>query len=465
MDWSRYLYYYRVSSQMQATDGHAMERYRERAIALGIPEPNLYSDIESGRSETRKGLQAVCDRLENERQLLGLVVPEHSRLHRNEKVWLRVKDILVRHRLDYIDLMKGLEPIDLTSVDGEFGVGLEALMAQRQSRMIQARVLAGHENRRAKERGQIPPFGYVRLESGVFVPRIEEYREGLSWWQAARTMVEWLLDGANYTACCRRGLEAWGQRTHHRDRPTTVRGFTNWITNPILQGHMAYFRGGRGGKEQIVRNTHEPLIQESEWAQISSRLAFAPAPRGEQHRLAKLLFCAECGHSLARKNTPRNGKNREFLYCDHARDRAGRPATCSQKKWIKYDDIEDRVIAELVKHGKEAAMLINQVTPETPERSQIAVLQTEIDQLEALNISGRDSLVAEKKRQIAALLNNENSDRPVVNLEVLAEHQAAASDPLFWEVAALGDRAILYRSLISRIEILEGAITSASFNF
>jgi site-specific DNA recombinase len=466
MDWSKYLYYYRVSTNVQSEDGHALERYRDKAIALGIPEENLYFDVESGRSATRKGLKTLCDRLVSERKLRGLVVPEHSRLHRNEKVWLTIKELLIEHGLDYIDLAKGPDPIDLTSVEGEFGAGLDALLAQRYSRLIQTRVLEGHRNRRQKNRGQIPPFGYARSHTGQFMPRVEEYRPGISWWEAARSYVDWLIEGANYHEICRKGAARWGPRTEHRDRPITPSGLRSWITHPSLRGHLVYFRGNRGGLEQIARDVHEPLILDSEWAGIKQRLNNPATPKGPAHRLAKILRCSECQNLMVRRNTPRDGIDREWLACFHSREQAGKPATCSQAKWLNYTGVEAQIIEALVKESKEIAIRLSEPDdPEDPNAIAIAQLRNEIDQLISLKISGVESVIEDKKRAIAALKESTGSDRPLMDEKDLSERQAAASDPMFWEIATMGDRASMYRALLETVWVGAHGVVNIDFAF
>jgi DNA invertase Pin-like site-specific DNA recombinase len=466
MDWSRYLYYYRVSTNTQSEDGHALERYRDRAIALGIPEGNLYFDVESGRSAERKGLKDLCDRLATERKLRGLVVPEHSRLHRNEKVWLTVKELLIEHGLDYIDLAKGQDPIDLTSVEGEFGAGLDALLAQRYSRLVQTRSRDGHRNRRQKGRGQIPPFGYTRSHYGQFIPRVEEYRPGISWWQAARSHVEWMLKGKNYHEICRKSAAEWGPRTEHRDRPITPSGFRNWITHPALRGHMVYFRGNRGGQEQIAYNTHEALILPTEWHQIQPRLNNPATPKGEPHRLAKIVRCCECKNLMVRRNTPRAGEAREWLHCPHSREQAGKPPTCTQKKWLNYNLVEAKVIEALTTEAQKIAEILSEPdSPSDPNAIAITQLRNEIDQLTALKISGTESLIEEKKRAIAALKESTSSDRPLIDSEDLLERQAAASDPLFWGIATMSDRAAMYRALIDTVWVGATGVESIDFAF
>ena len=455
-----WLYYYRVSSAEQGEAGHALERYREQAIEIGIPEANLYYDIESGASETRPGLLKMCDRLQSGRNLSGLIVPYHSRLHRDQTIWARIKKILIDNQLDFIDLRRGITPIDLTSPEGEFDVELEAILAQRFRRRIQDDSIKGHRNRRKQLRSMFAPFGYVvDRESRKPIPNLKQYREGCTFWDVANQLISWFLaDGYSMSRVVKLGLVTWGECNLHRSRPSTQASFRGWLQNPVLRGCFY-----NSITEEITIENHQPLITHAQYAEISHRFKYPATPQSKPHRLARLVFCSDCG-SIMRRLTSHKGRY-EYLFCQGAKPYPGKIKICDRNKMLQYADVERNVIQALTTQAEQIGEQAAEPELDDETSPEVSKLMDEIKRLEALNDPDLDGAIDAKRGRLNKMLAEENKAAPAVDEHILKQYQAEAAEVGFWLIATEEERALLYRQLLERVDVSADGSVTVSFLF
>jgi len=73
-------------------------------------------------------------------------------------------------------------------------------------------------------------------------------------------------------------------------------GLSNWLTNPVLQGHVAYLR--KSNSPIIQYDRHQPLITSAEAQEIESILQLNRSHRGYsgkmKYPLSGLVVCGEC---------------------------------------------------------------------------------------------------------------------------------------------------------------------------
>lgn len=91
---------------------------------------------------------------------------------------------------------------------------------------------------------------------------------------------------------------------------TTAR---RWLANPVYRGDLRYQR--EDGKDEIIQNTHAPLISREEAAQIDRRLGrnkhLPPRTASAPRSLAGLVTCAVCqGRFRVTSARPYKGKKR-----------------------------------------------------------------------------------------------------------------------------------------------------------
>ena len=452
-DYSRWLYYYRVSSEGQSEGGHSLERYREQGLGLGVPERNIYFDVASGADPSRAGFREVCRRLESE-DLDGLITPYHSRLHRDESIWVQIKAILQVKNLGFIDLGRGTHSIDLSSPEGEFGAGLDALLAQRQRREIQRHSLQGHRNRRLKTRFAIAPFGYRVNNKRALEPNTDLYRPGVTFWEAAQQIIQWFLDeDLNLSQVCNRQVKEWGDRSLHRDRPGTPRSLKEWLSNPGLRG---YFRNSL--TDELTEMGHPRLLSDSQYERALQKFSGPKAPRGKPHPLSGLLRCTECGSRMANKKS--HGGRYSYLYCIGARPNAGNLKICQADGYHPYAQMEAKVVRLLTQNaeviGQKAAEPIDEINPEVEELTQ------QIVKLEALNDPDLQDAIDTKRSRLNAMQQGAGAR---YDPETAKYYAQLASDTEFWEAAIPEERGVLYRELIEAGFVSPDGELSIDFSF
>lgn len=460
--------YWRVSTRGQEDGPHAPEAYQRMLREFGVLPQNIYHDIESGGSATRPGLLAVKARLLTG-EISALVVPEHTRLHRSVRIWAEISQILNDKDIKFYDLSAGSMPVDISSSSGKFSSNVKAAAAQMYRDDATDRNLRTHQEIRNKGRSQRAPFGY-RLQDGLLVPNeASYYGSDLSSWQVARWLIEKFIELGNAAQVCNLGVEKFGlHKEIMRSHPRSSKGFKDWLLNPVLRGHTAYFAWKKPWhtnkpehrqwhKPQIIHGTHEPLLSDDEFRVIQGIYKYPSRPRGPSHRLAGLLKCSECGSSLVRRASwyRRNGKRQnimyEYLKCSGAYPAPGSPKMCIEKATHRYQDIEAQVIEALTTRVDTLSRAAVEPDEPTTHSAAIAQLASEIATLEALRNPRLESTIEGIKREIAALQES-NGDIPNIDLALMAEYQEAMLDPEFWE-GELADRAIAYRTFLSEVVV------------
>lgn len=480
---STIFFYYRVSSPEQASEGkHVLERYRAMAIGYGVPAGNIYFDVESGGKSDRLGFMNLCARLKAE-PATQLVTPYHSRLHRSLEIWIVLRTILRTRRIELIDLSKGLAPVDLSSPDGVFMSTLDAAMAEKQRLEIQQTSLAGHAFRRAQGRANKAPFGY-HLLNGKISPNHHKYGEyELSYWQAAQRIIEIYFEHENLRRTVILLSELWPKCTGRFDHPSSTTGLKSWLLSPALQGHTLYFGWCKPGEprephqqQQLLPNTHEPLLTPDQVATIRQKLKFFTATKYPMHPLAKLVKCGECGKGMLRGHSGNSG--RKYFRCRGAYPEPGRPRTCDHRVTRSKhkeahlnpycaENLSKAVIAALVRKAEQVAKY--GAEPESniasPQSAELTKLEA---QLSAIDHSDPDmaSAIKAKEAKIAALKASQmGATKPPVNLDLLAQLQEAAADPEFWENMSTEARRSLFREFIESVVVSKGGAVRVDLRF
>ena len=225
-----------------------------------------------------------------------------------------------------------------------------------------------------------------------------------------------------------------------------------WLTNPVYRGDTAY------QNNQIISNTHVPIISREEAAQIDRLLRrnrrIPPRSASANRSLAGLVICETCQSPtiVARVTTPRQAK--EYLYL--------RPNNCPKRPKcpaIPYQEVLERTIEMIC---RELPTAVAQM--ELPDmggikaslKSAIASKENILSQLPALCESGildseTSQLRAYKLRTEIANLQQQIAELPPVNLRETAQ---AVSIPQFWLDLSESERRFYFREFIRQINLL-----------
>jgi DNA invertase Pin-like site-specific DNA recombinase len=225
-----------------------------------------------------------------------------------------------------------------------------------------------------------------------------------------------------------------------------------WLTNPVYRGDTYY------QNDEIISNTHIPIISREEAAQIdrllrrNSRLPSrtASAPRS----LAGLVICSECqSHTTVTRVTQRR-QDKEYLYL--------RPISCSRHpkcRAIPYNEVLEQTIETVCRDLPLAVAGMNFPQLDAIKNSlgdAIAGQQKILSQLPALVETGvldeeTAKLRAYKLRTEISAIQAKLATLPPVNLRSVAQ---AVSIKQFWLDLSEAERRFYFREFIRQIELI-----------
>ena len=479
--------YARVSSREQATDSSALAQQIDRLKTAGATE--VFVDIESGwKNNPRPQLEEMMAQVRS-RQISQVVV---TRLDRLSRQGLKSFQILEEFLNVGVALRALDEPFDLTTAAGRAMAGQLIVFAQFHSDQKAESIKAGWDHLRKKKIAVHPPFGYLKFEEAHLLDRrpflcLLDGRREMSRAAIAREIVEAFLRQKSLRLALREINERYGIKIFaHNDRTGkrlagriahdlfrfSPAGLQNWLTNPVLRGHLIYLRGT--DREQIFYDTHteDRLISEEESREIDRILRFNRRVRGFgstklKYPCSGLVFCAECRSACYSISGAKNYQRAKRLgipiernYYFQCKNWSSR--SCSNKKTIRMDVVENAVVAELVMRAESIASLVEAEPANVEQESeQIRDLRKQIDGLRSIGKNPAiENAIAEIERQISQLVLSQKSEA-TNNIEWGLHRDLivqVCSDPQLWLQADVADRQKVYRELVERILVFDGEV-------
>lgn len=312
---------------------------------------------------------------------------------------------------------------------------LPVVLAEVQIAQHQRRIRQGHAAKRLKA---LPPpgkapYGYRRGKQGYVIDRTTT--------PVLKAFFEQFLLYGSLRGAVRYIAKQYGKKI-------SVSTGRRWLEHPIYRGHTRYGDGG------TILNTHRPLLEATEAAQIDRLLRrnsslptkTASAPRS----LAGLVTCQQCQTKLtvSQVSAPRRAKDYTYM-------RANCPTKC---KAIPYEALLDHTIKAIC---TELPQAVNQLPvpdrhPKAALEAAIAAQKSILDQLPQLVTQGiLDQTTADLRaynvQTEIAQLNQQLTQLPPVNLKELSQ---AVSIPQFWEDLSESERRFFFREFIRDIQIV-----------
>ncbi|GAA5514906.1 hypothetical protein Dcar01_03670 [Deinococcus carri] len=352
--------YIRVSSHLQARDdryGLARQEAESRAYAvrtgLAIPEGALYTDVITGRSETREGLE----RLKADRdKYSAIITSEADRLGRTPLAGHRILEELLGLGLHVHNATDGhYNPDDDASV---LTFDMRMVIAHQELRQIKRRMLGG--KLAAAEKGLIIPHGWrcygyrqaYDLEGGKAVRRIEVDEAEAA---IVREMFH-RLAGGETTGKIADDLNA-------RNVPSAM----NAVWHPQRVWYIAQNTAYKGEARMTLRHakreftfTVPALVDPNTWQLARDSLRRKPRRHTETFWLNGILRCAECGGAMSGTNSHASRKSYRHYRCSRAfkHRHYGDTPTCSQRTHYRMDDLHahaERIVREIAEHPERYA--------------------------------------------------------------------------------------------------------------
>ena len=466
--------YTRVSSN-SPEQLHALEQQKARLWAAGCTE--VYWDIRSRSISDRDQFQYV----------LGLIEQKACDLAVFIRIDRMTDDLVVLEKAIQICLDSGIpiigldDDIDFETVGGRLQARMLCSLSRAEVERLSERVQRGYEYLRANNLGIHAPFGYCRVEGRMeldeepFLCLIDSQQE-LSRAQVARQIVDFFLVQQSLQATLRElnrtyGLRAFATRggTKKKSRKQfgfSVVGLENWLTNPILRGHVVY---GRGGHQQLrhqdswdVRyGTHleQAIMSEEEFAKVaeiltrnSSNRGWKPAKNPQLNPLSGLVYCDECQaycQSIKHRTIPDDVFHR-YYQCQTYRS-----GGCIQQKTVKGYGIEMMMVTALIQRASELANLVEvELHQEPPE---LTNLKRELAYYRNAPGNRAKAVIADLEHQIQRYQKLHNQAKPLI-----AERQKLLlevfKDPDYWKTLTNKEKLDVYQALVDRVMIRDGEV-------
>ncbi len=325
--------YVRVSTdkpEQQESLEYQQKLFNQMLKEKGWEIYDFYIDSKTGTIEKRKDLMRLIQDAKDGKFDL-IVAKELSRIARNQKLALELKELLENKRIDLITLDGA---INTTTGDTNM-FGLYAWVYEQEAQTTARRVKETLKIRakEGKHHAQAP-YGYKKVD-GKLIVSDDETPENVK-----RIFREYIA-GKGFDAIAR-GLYEDGYRT-----PSQVTGKKNaselWhgstirgiLENPHYLGKMAQCREetisvvNKRRKQKdvedyiVVENTHEPLVSEEDFNTVQSLLVSrrknayhtkdgkicTTRPHEATHLFTDIIYCADCGSGFHYK------KNRKGYVC------------------------------------------------------------------------------------------------------------------------------------------------------
>ncbi|ACB50318.1 hypothetical protein cce_0967 [Crocosphaera subtropica ATCC 51142] len=230
---------------------------------------------------------------------------------------------------------------------------------------------------------------------------------------------------------------------------------SRWLKNPVYRGDLKY------KNNEIISNTHVPIISREEAAQIDRLLGrnrkLSTKTASAKHSLVGLVSCKKCHNSMIINHVTQRNKKKEYLYI--------RPQNCPlnpQCKAIAYQEVLNRTIDYICKNFPEKVKSFDPKQIETYKnniQTQIEEKKDIINQLSSLiQCNILDESTANLRRYNLNLeiseLRSQLEQLPPENLKKIAE---AVSLPRFWQDLSEAERRFYFREFIRQIYIEQTA--------
>ncbi len=291
-----------------------------------------------------------------------------------------------------------------------------------------------------------PPYGYKRGKDGYVVDR------------AAVPVVREFFDHFLLYGSLRGAVRHIGQKFNKKISVSTGR---YWLRNHTLRGDLAH---QTEQETKIIRNTHKPIINREEAAQVDRLLrrnkSLPPRTASAPRSLAGLVSCASCSGKMtvisakpAKVTQVNSSKSKNYLYLRY--QQCPLQPKC---KSIAYEQVLERVINKICQDLPQAVSGMGMSglgRIKAQIEGAIAQKQDLINQLPALLESGiLDAETADLRiynlRTEMAKLEDQLAQLPPLNLPAIAK---TLSIPQFWYDLSEAERRFYLREFIRSVQI------------
>lgn len=497
--------YVRLSSREQAENTHALEQQRARVIAAGAQY--VFEDIQKGRDKKRPNFDRLIECVKRGK-IRKIIITRIDRISRSLVKLKELVDILNQYgtSLEILD-----QNLDLDTAQGKMLLNVLGMLAEWEVDLLSERVKHGKQHQRNQQwaNGSCP-WGYKVVDHRYVLDhtpylcllsdRPDNYVElslmedltvlpGRTIAELARHAIDLFFQRKGARRALQVLFEEYGivathAKTNGADKifHWTIRGLTQWLLNPVLDGHTAYMRyKTTEGKcvflpqeqWQIVRNTHphQRLFRDGEAATVKTTIqtnirygcgGFQKSLTGsDNHRpfayQIGLVYCQECSSRCMAKSV---GPKYLYYACRHA------GLGCTNHKAVKRRHIEEALIEALVDQSHRLNQGEVRADKPLPVRSDaLAQLETKLAWLE--QSPGFDPDVEALKQKIQQQIEEEKN--PFLSEDKVFDSSVedlirAGNNLAIWHLLNNDEKVEIYSKLVNKIYIQDGKVVSVVFN-
>lgn len=411
--------YIRVSTS-KGEQLSALERQRHQIEAAGVDE--VVEDVQSGRESDRVGYQYLLEQIAA-RRVSELVITRVDRLGRDAADTDTVIAFCAKHNVTITALQGG--EIESITPEGFFMSRILTTMAEVESRMLSLRVRKGLTAAREQHRpvrGRAP-WGYrVKSDKSSLEPHPIEFERATQFIALLRNC-EWRMNTA---------LTKWEQQGLGDIPLHSCRSVRAWLLNPVIRGGLGYGQVTNHQYNEIVWNTHEPLLSHEEFSTVERYFQQNKRMWGANHKrtprlLTGLCVCAHCRKTMCYAG----GRTVPSVLC--------KTRNCPQQYRSTHEEVVKKAIIKAIRAKAEALAGFIEEEPEELSR-----LRSEIERLQAMDDPDLTSAIESKQRRMRELHKSTTPDPVTVEL---------LSRPRTWTHLTPDELRELFVQLVSAVEI------------
>jgi site-specific DNA recombinase len=467
--------YCRVSSLGQLTGGHGLDRYILQLKDLGIPQDQIFWDVDSGGNNERAGYLKILEavRLGDARMVY---VPCFDRFTRDALGWEEALKDFSKYDclLNLIDSVGVINPKD---PDSRLVSRFFAATAQYGREKILQRSLDGIQGKRDRQEPFHARFGYKLVgRAEKLEPNLDPYRDTeFTHWEIARQIFNYFFScNGNNNRTVKHFRTLYPGRIKggwHNDFPRDHDGLKRWLLSESFVGAIVYF--AYVPEKKIVfwadkdgKPFHTPLITMEEHREIR-RLITAGTKRKNApnpiNPLSGLVNCGHCGANMWSVKSGGRDKVHRYMQCRGAYPRASQDPTCDRKSSYSVEqiDVEQAVNAALLERAEQIIKFGLSAPMRENEKSEKQIkLEKRVEQYEILakddpNLEGA---LRKAQTELQDLVHRAQTETE----QITGDRKALidlAKNPDFWLLASIQEKYRLYNKFGVQASIFESQIT------
>lgn len=460
--------YLRLSKEMQAQKGDALERQRfvlRRAIASNgwqVPIEYEFCDLLSGRTSDRPEYQKLVALIKGRK--IGLLAVERiDRISRDIQEIATFQKLLERNGVLFYEHYLG-RVFDFSNPEDWKYFLQSGLTAEEESRKMSRRIKGNKEYYRSlgKFQGGRVPFGLKKSESGAFEVDFEKLEE-------AKQRIIWFLKTKSPVETTRLIYQNHGKRISYQS-------LLRWLNSPAIRGHMPYLFGDVQTRDrvkenerdvfklnrtpsQILYNQHQSIfdfLEPGVEKEVDLLLRLGQRRQKKNtyvHALTGLVKCDRCGefcHLLT--SVKRSGLRQRSFQCRKYREHRACQPEPGGKITTNYNYIEELLIEALCDRAIEVIEAGLEDLENQQESPEVQKLRAEIARVEKLVEVDEDFRATLEKKQAALrkILDAPTDNQLRHRKEDLVQ---MGSNILFWQLMPEEDKQALFHQFVESIRV------------